>query len=116
MKYKVGDKVKVKSEFDFYEEYRDKQFVIEECHKRNLECHAWIVPYRIGTSSDANKYVSNKVKHPFITNPELCVEYNGSYFHKSNKYHNNLSFYSKIPLMKESHLFSLPLLFLWNMY
>lgn len=60
--------------------YDVSEYVIEECHKRNMECHAWIVPYRIGTSSDANKYVSNKVKHPFITNPELCVEYNGSYY------------------------------------
>ena len=31
MKYKVGDRVKVKNEFDIYEEYRGKQFVIEEC-------------------------------------------------------------------------------------
>ena len=60
--------------------YDVSEYVIEECHKRNMECHAWIVPYRIGTSSDANKYVSNKVKHPFTTNPELCVEYNGSYY------------------------------------
>ena len=36
--------------------YDVSTFVIEECHKRNMECHAWIVPYRIGTSSDANKY------------------------------------------------------------
>ena len=60
--------------------YDVSEYVIEECHKRNMECHAWIVPYRIGTSSDANKYVSNKVKHPLTTNPELCVEYNGSYY------------------------------------
>lgn len=60
--------------------YDVSEYVIEECHKRNMECHAWIVPYRIGTSDDANKYVSNKVKHPFTTNPELCVEYNGSYY------------------------------------
>ena len=60
--------------------YDVSTFVIEECHKRNMECHAWIVPYRIGTSSDANKYKSNKVKHPITSNPELCVEYNGAYY------------------------------------
>lgn len=60
--------------------YDVSKFVIEECHKRNLECHAWIVPYRIGTSSDANKYKSNKVKHPITSNPELCIEYNGAYY------------------------------------
>ena len=26
--------------------YDVSQFVIDECHKRNMECHAWIVPYR----------------------------------------------------------------------
>ena len=60
--------------------YDVSKFVIDECHKRNLECHAWIVPYRIGTSSDANKYENNKVKHPFTSNPELCIEYNGAYY------------------------------------
>lgn len=60
--------------------YDVSKFVIEECHNRNMECHAWIVPYRIGTTSDANKYKNNKVKHPITTNPELCVEYNGAYY------------------------------------
>ena len=58
--------------------YDVSRFVIDECHKRNMECHAWIVPYRIGTSSDANKYKNNKVKHPYTSNPELCIEYNNS--------------------------------------
>lgn len=58
--------------------YDVSRFVIDECHKRNMECHAWIVPYRIGTSSDANKYKNNKVKHPYTSNPELCIEYNSS--------------------------------------
>ena len=60
--------------------YDVSEFVIEECHKRNMECHAWIVPYRIGTTSDANKYKSNSVKHPITTHPELCVEYNSAYY------------------------------------
>lgn len=60
--------------------YDVSSFVIEECHKRNMECHAWIVPYRIGTSSDASKYKSNKVKHPINSNPELCIEYNSAYY------------------------------------
>lgn len=60
--------------------YDVSKFVIDECHKRNMECHAWIVPYRIGTSSDANRYKSNKVKHPYTSHPELCVEYNNAYY------------------------------------
>ena len=26
-------------------------FVVEECHKRGMECHAWVNPYRFNTSS-----------------------------------------------------------------
>lgn len=55
-------------------------YVIEECHKRNMECHAWIVPYRIGTLSEAKKYASNPVKHPSVTHPELCVAYNNALY------------------------------------
>lgn len=55
-------------------------FVIEECHKRDMECHAWIVPYRIGTTSDANRYKNNSVQHPYITHPELCVTYNNALY------------------------------------
>lgn len=53
-------------------------YVIEECHKRNMECHAWIVPYRIGSDSEANKYASNPVKHPIVTHSKLCVTYGGA--------------------------------------
>ena len=51
MKYKVGDRVKVKSKFDFYEKYQGKQFVIEECdssddtylcHPATGGCRIWI--------------------------------------------------------------------------
>ena len=29
-------------------------FVVEECHKRGLECHAWVNPYRWSTGSAWN--------------------------------------------------------------
>ena len=29
-------------------------FVVEECHKRGMECHAWINPYRYSTGSNWN--------------------------------------------------------------
>ena len=31
------------------------RFVIDECHKRDMECHAWIVPFRVGTKKQALK-------------------------------------------------------------
>jgi len=60
--------------------YDVSQFVIDECHKRNMECHAWIVPYRVGTQKEANKYKDNSVKHVTVTHPELCVLYSGAYY------------------------------------
>ena len=27
-------------------------FVVEECHKRGIECHAWVNPYRWSTGSN----------------------------------------------------------------
>lgn len=29
-------------------------FAVEECHKRGLECHAWVNPYRFSTGTDWN--------------------------------------------------------------
>ena len=55
-------------------------FVIDECHKRGMECHAWIVPYRIGTASEANRYASNPRKHPYLEHPEWCVAYGGAFY------------------------------------
>ena len=28
------------------------EFIVEECHKRGLECHAWVNPYRWASSSE----------------------------------------------------------------
>lgn len=54
MKYKVGDRVKVKNEFDIYEEYRGKQFVIEECDSSDdtYLCHPETGGYRIWFSEE----------------------------------------------------------------
>lgn len=56
------------------------RFVIDECHKRDMECHAWIVPFRLGSASNSAKYRGNKVKHPVKSKSELCVRYNGAYY------------------------------------
>ncbi|WP_329904328.1 glycoside hydrolase family 10 protein [Porphyromonas pogonae] len=51
-------------------------FVIEECHKRGMEVHAWINPYR------ASANLSNKLslKHPYHVHPEWFVTYNNQLF------------------------------------
>lgn len=60
--------------------YDVSKFVIEECHKRNMECHAWIVPYRIGSATEANRYANNPLKHVYLTHPELCKESGGDQY------------------------------------
>lgn len=48
------------------------QFLIEECHKRTMEFHAWLNPYRVCTNLNA-KLADN---HTYHANPERCVIYN----------------------------------------
>ena len=56
------------------------RFVIDECHKRGMECHAWIVPYRIGSAAGAEYYAQNPRKHILLTHPEWTVLFNNQYY------------------------------------
>ena len=63
------------------------KFMVEECHKRNMELHAWINPYRArtkGTRHIAYNHMSRK-------RPENFIEYEGQlYFNpalQSNREH-----------------------------
>jgi uncharacterized lipoprotein YddW (UPF0748 family) len=47
--------------------YDPLAFAIAECHKRNIEIHAWFNPYRASTSTDSAKTVR---PHIAVTNPE----------------------------------------------
>ena len=52
--------------------YDPLEFAIAECHKRNIELHAWFNPYRAGTSSES----SPKVRpHIAVTHPEYVYKY-----------------------------------------
>lgn len=45
-------------------------FLIEECHKRNMEFHAWLNPYRASTAGNtrfANSHIYNKHPEWFVT-------------------------------------------------
>lgn len=46
-------------------------FVIEECHKRGMEMHAWFNPYRV-TSNDKEKLAPD---HLYFKKPEMFVKY-----------------------------------------
>lgn len=47
------------------------EFMVEECHSRGMELHAWINPYRAKTKTTHQLSTS----HIAITNPELCFRY-----------------------------------------
>ena len=49
------------------------QWMIEQCHKRGMELHAWINPYRAKTKS-TNALAKN---HIVLTHPERCFDYDG---------------------------------------
>ena len=47
-------------------------FLIEECHKRNMEFHAWLNPYRASTAGNTRFAAS----HIYHRHPEWFVTYN----------------------------------------
>ncbi len=47
-------------------------FLIEECHRRNMEFHAWLNPYRVSTGGRTDFAPS----HVYYRHPEWFVEYN----------------------------------------
>ena len=49
------------------------QWMIAECHQRGMELHAWINPYRAKTKGTK----SLGLKHPYKSNPERFVNYDG---------------------------------------
>ncbi|MDP4276148.1 MAG: family 10 glycosylhydrolase [Bacteroidota bacterium] len=50
------------------------EFLVTECHKRNMELHAWINPYRVRTSP--NKPLA--ANHLYFKDPSLFIQY-GNY-------------------------------------
>lgn len=47
-----------------YESWDYLEWLIEECHKRDIEFHAWLNPYRISSSTDANAIANNYASYP----------------------------------------------------
>ena len=58
-------------------EFDPLQFVINECHKRGLKCHAWFVVYPVGTK----KLVASQGRNSVVRkHPELCKFHNGEWY------------------------------------
>lgn len=57
-----------------YPGYDPLQFAIEEAHKRGIELHAWLNPYRINAStSDGGNYYHPT--HIYVEHPEWAITY-----------------------------------------
>ena len=52
------------------------EFLIQECHKRNMEFHAWLNPYRVTTNAKERPAFN----HVYNRNPEWFVEYDGKIY------------------------------------
>ena len=50
----------IKKSYDEYSGYDPLKFAIEACHKRGLECHAWLVVYPMGKTELINRNANGK--------------------------------------------------------
>lgn len=57
--------------------YDPLAFVVEECHRRNLEIHAWYNPYRVSMQADPARLVPD---HPARRHPEWVWAYGGKLY------------------------------------
>jgi uncharacterized lipoprotein YddW (UPF0748 family) len=57
--------------------YDPLAFAIRECHKRGLECHAWLTTYPLGTVSEVRSKGNNTIVK---LKPELCKLYKGEWY------------------------------------
>ena len=57
--------------------YDPLAFVIEECHKRGMECHAWVVAVPLGS----DKHIKNQGKTSIARKkPSICMHYRGFWY------------------------------------
>lgn len=57
--------------------YDPLAFVVDECHKRGMECHAWFVTFPLGTE----KSVKEQGKLSVVKKkPKLCKRHNGEWY------------------------------------
>ena len=58
--------------------YDPLAFAVQEAHRRNLELHAWLNPYRVSTQPDPSKLAPT---HPARVHPDWCVQYGGQLYY-----------------------------------
>ena len=65
--------------YDQHPGYDPLQFAIEECHKRGMELHAWVVTIPLGKTERLRKQVTKSILHQ---HPQLCKSAKGESFMK----------------------------------
>lgn len=71
-RFMTGDQGKAPDD----DEFDPLAFIIEECHKRGMELHAWLNPYRV----KASKNFELAPEHIYWQHPERFVEYGNQMF------------------------------------
>ncbi len=62
-----------------YPGYDPLEFMVEQAHKRGMEIHAWLNPYRVTTSGKTISDLSDD--HPAKENPSWIFEYNDALYY-----------------------------------
>lgn len=57
--------------------YDPLAFAIEECHKRGLQCHAWVVCMNVGKAEVVKKQGAASLPSKF---PDMCILYKGEWY------------------------------------
>lgn len=60
-----------------YPYYDPLEFVIEEAHKRNIDVHVWLNPYRLLNSDNLDLLHGDNL---FFKNPDMFIKYGTQYF------------------------------------
>ena len=63
--------------------YDPLEFMIEEAHKRGMEFHAWLNPYRATFNLDTTNLAD---KHPLNKNRDWFIQYGKRFYFKPHKY------------------------------
>ena len=57
--------------------YDPLAFVVDECHRRGLECHAWLITIPAGSAKQAKRHGKNATP---MRHPELCVKLKNEWY------------------------------------
>ncbi|MEG1644057.1 MAG: family 10 glycosylhydrolase [Bacteroidales bacterium] len=57
--------------------YDPLAFVVEECHKRGLQCHAWLVCMNVGKVDVVKKQGNASLPSKY---PDMCIQYKGEWY------------------------------------